>query len=60
MNYETVKIIVDDEGIMHRSPDGHTLSAVLSWNQLDGFYEEAVERLLKSNTAPPTTSASIN
>ena len=60
VNYETVQIIVDDEGIMRRSPDGHTVSAALSWNQLDGFYEEAVERLLKSNTAPPTTSESIN
>lgn len=46
LEYENVKIIVDDQGFTRRSEKGRSVQAAMHWKDLDAFYAHVVERML--------------
>ncbi|MEM8867864.1 MAG: nucleoside hydrolase [Verrucomicrobiota bacterium] len=47
LEYEQMRIVVDDEGFTRRSEEGHLVDVAMRWKDLDAFYSDVVARLLK-------------
>ena len=46
LTFETLPIIVTDDGYTKRDADGEMLDVAMQWKDLNGFYQHVVDRLL--------------